>query len=347
MTIEAEAAAHQCANRDCQVTTENRCIEGILELELCPHYGRSLLIVEGTSSEISISRNRGVRLPDADALSLTAAQTILRNQTCSVIAIIGPHDSGKTSLIGGIYDLLQRGPVGDYAFAGSSTLQSYEQACHDSRSASNRENAHMERTATGDATFFHLDLVQKKCRTKRAALFANRAGEDYMDSHSDPDLAKGYSELRRSDTLTLLADGAKLLGDGERHLVREDICQSIRAFHEVNMTRTWQRLAIVLTKVDAVRQNKEKGERAVRQFESIVRDVREHFSYDFVEIQAFQVAASPKEGAAERGEGMVDLLAYWMSAPGCGQAKVDLVAAVPVRSFGRLRPEVPGDSYGK
>jgi hypothetical protein len=342
MDVVTEASPRQCANSDCQVATDGRCVEGVSDLKACPHYGRAVLIIEDTRPEGPAAVGRGLRLPDAEALSVTGAQAVLRNQACSVIAIIGPHDSGKTSLIGSIYDLLQHGPVGGYAFAGSTTLHSFERACHDCRTASNREEPHMERTATGDATYFHLDLVQESCRSKRAALFANRAGEDYMDTHSDPDLAKTFAELRRSDTLTLLADGVKLLNDAERHLVREDICQSIRAFYESGQTRTWQRLAVVLTKVDAVRGNEQKCERVLRHFDSIVMDVREQFLNDFVEIQAFQVAASPKNETAERGEGMVELLSYWMAAPGPGYARVDPLTPLPLRSFGRLRPKIYG-----
>lgn len=347
MDVVAEASSHQCANPECQVAVDNQCIEGISDLKSCPHYGRALLIIEDTKPNGVVVASRGLRLPDADALSVIAAQAVLRSQTCNVIAIIGPHDSGKTSLIAGIYDMLQLGPVGEYAFAGSTTLHSFERACHDSRTASNREKPHMERTATGEATYFHLDLVQQKSKSKRAALFANRAGEDYMDTHTEPDLAKTFTELRRSDTLTLLADGGKLLDDGERHLVREDICQSIRAFHEAGQTRTWQRLAIVLTKVDAIRENVEKCQRALRHFENIVIDVREQFSMNFAEIEAFRVAASPKNETAERGEGMIELLNYWMSAPGRGHTKVDLVAAVPLRSFGRLKPGASGGANGE
>ena len=155
MDVVTEASPRQCANPDCQVATDGRCVEGVSDLKVCPHYGRAVLIIEDTRPEGPAAVGRGLRLPDAEALSVTGAQAVLRNQACSVIAIIGPHDSGKTSLIGSIYDLLQHGPVGGYAFAGSTTLHSFERACHDCRTASNREEPHMERTATGDATYFH------------------------------------------------------------------------------------------------------------------------------------------------------------------------------------------------
>ncbi|WP_232834308.1 TRAFAC clade GTPase domain-containing protein [Rhodoferax ferrireducens] len=285
----------------------------------------------------------GIRLPGAEALSAAAAQLVIRSQPCNVIAIVGPHESGKTSLIGGIYDLLQYSMIGRYAFAGTSTPHAFERACHDSRSASKRGVPHMERTERGDATYFHLDLVRVDRDGKRAALFANRDGEAYIETHTNPDLAKGFVELRRCDTLTVLADGFKLLDDSERHQVASDVRLTLRAFEESGQTRTWQQLAIVLTKIDAVRKDKDNGERAIRDFNRIVEDVREEFARHFMDIRPFQVAASPKDGSAERGEGMADLLAYWMNEPGrYRHSQVSHSPQPSARAFGRLRPVALG-----
>ena len=346
MTVVDDAPAVQCANPDCKVAVDGRCIEGIPVLANCSHHGKSVVIVEGLTPEPAEAVTPRIRLPGAETLSTAAAQILLRDRPCTVIAIVGPHESGKTSLIGGIYDLLQRGPIGDFAFAGSSTLHSFERACHDSRRASNRPKSHMERTEHGDATYFHLDLARATYSGKRSVLFANRAGEDYMDTQSEPELAKSFVELRRSDMLTMLADGTKLLDDGQRHQVREDICQTLRAFQEAGETRAWQRLAIVLTKVDELRADPKRDEHAIRFFESILTDVRTQFSHQFMEIRSFCVAASPKHAVAERGEGMVELLNYWMSDPGRpGYHKVAAVVLPAARAFGRLRPAGSGDVH--
>lgn len=345
MVLNKEPGPQQCANPDCSVPRGGRCIEGFEELKACPHYGKSAHIVEATKPEAAIAAARGVKLPGAEALYTAAAQALLRQRAASVIAIIGPHKSGKTSLIGGVYDLLQHGVVGEYAFAGSSTLHAFERACHDSRLASNRDKPHQERTQTGDATYFHLDLVRRPCRTKRAALFANRAGEDYMDTHSNPDLARTFPELRKADTLTLLADGEKLLDAGERHQVMIEIRDSLRAFVEAGQMSQWQRLALVLTKVDAVRADTTNGPAAQEFFQSIVADVRQRHGDKFSEIADFQVAASPQEGEVRRGEGLAVLLAYWMDAP---LRALTTVAEVPVlaeRSFGRLQPLTNGGDH--
>lgn len=336
----AEDATVQCANPECKVAEDGRCIEG-QDLAACTHYGKALVIVDRPQRTAAAKPAPGVRLPGAEALGRSDAQALLRNQPCNVITIVGPFDSGKTSLIAGAFDLFQHGPVGGFTFAGSSTLHSFERACHDTRRASKRKKAGMERTPTGDATYFHLDLVPAGCQSKRAALLANRSGEDYMDAQSAPGLADDFVELHRADVVTALADGERLLDLGLRHQVRDDICLTLRAFHEAGATRPWQRLAVVLTKLDAVLADKAMSERALQFFESIVQDVREQFSQHFIEIQPFRVAASPQSVSAARGAGMVDLLRFWMSEPArLKPAGVPEVIPTAARSFGRLRPLV-------
>jgi len=340
---EAEEVAVQCDNPDCKVAQDGRCIEG-QELSACTHYGKALVIVERQTSTTATLPPPGVRLPGAEALTRGEAQAMLRGQPCNVISLVGPFDSGKTSLIAGVYDLFQHGPVGGYVFAGSSTLRSFELACHDTRRASKRKTPGMERTQTGDATYLHLDLVATGSDEKRAALLANRSGEDYMDAQSEPALASAYVELHRADVLTLLADGKRLLDLGLRHQVRDDICLTLRAFMETGATRPWQRLAVVLTKLDAVLNEDARAERALQFFEGIVQDVRDQFTEHFIEIQSFRVAASPQSVKAARGTGMVDLLRYWMSPPAHLQPRKEpVVTPTATRSFGRLRPQERAD----
>lgn len=347
MVTDSEAPSIVCSNPDCRVAQEGRCVEGFPDPPSCSHYGKPLAFIDATKSDFGKSAPPpGVRLPGAEALPAAAAQDILRRRVCNVVALVGPHESGKTSLIGGIYDLLNEDKVGNYAFAGSSTLHAFERACHDSRTISNRDESHQERTDRGPATYLHLDLANVSKEGKQTVLFANRDGEAYMDTQTNPDLAMDYPELSRCDTLTVLADGVKLLGDSERHQVLNDVCLTVRAFDEAGQTRNWQRLAVVLTKIDAVRktENKANGERAIRHFERIVSDVRDEFSDRFVDIRSFQVSASPKGDVGERGEGMPDLLAYWMEEP--SRLRHTRPADEPTssdRAFGRLRPFVSGD----
>jgi len=332
-----ENSGPQCANPDCKIASGGRCLEGFSEASACPQFGKALVIVPSTTAQAPRPSASGLQLPHAEALSISEATALLRQGPCNVISLVGPFDSGKTSLIAGMYDLLQRGPVGGYAFAGSSTMHSFERACHDSRRESERNEAHMERTERGEVLFFHVDLVGEDCEAKRAALFGNRAGEEYSMVQDEPDCVKAYPELKRSDVLTVLVDGAKLLDAGERHQVRAQVRFTLGVFVEVGVAPPWQRLALVLTKLDAIRKSEAAREGALRYFETLIASVRTEYAAKFADVQAFTVAASPKTTNADRGEGMAELLRYWMAEP-CRNTPAGIeVADVPKeRAFGRL-----------
>lgn len=337
MEEEDEIPVVQCANPDCKIASGGRCVEGFPDGVGCPQFGKALVIVLTADAAPPKQTTPSLRLPHAESLSVKEAESELRKKPCNVITLVGPHDSGKTSLIAGIYDMLQLGSVGGYAFAGSSTMHAFERACHDSRRESQRDTPHMERTERGSVLFFHLDLVGGDCAEKRTALLGNRAGEEYMNAQNEPELALGYSELKRSDTMTVLADGTKLLDAGERHQVRSQVRLTLRAFLEVGVTRPWLRLALVLTKLDAIHKDKDGGASALRFFDAIVESVRNEFAVHFVDIQAFRVAASPKTGNADRGEGMAELLGYWMTESGRYMpAPSEPVLVIAERAFGRL-----------
>ena len=339
MQEQDKVPAIQCSNPDCKIASGGRCLEGFPEASACPQFGKALLIVPASALTGSPSARLGVRLPHAEALSISEATSLLGKCPCNVISLVGPLDSGKSSLIAGMYDLLQLGLVGGYAFAGSSTMHSFERACHDSRRESERGEAHMERTERGEVIFFHVDLVDEVRGAKRSALFGNRAGEEYTLVQDELDQAKSYPELKRSDVLTVLVDGAKLLDAGERHQGRSQVRMTRRAFVEVDVAPTWQRLALVLTKLDAIRKDDAVRDGALRYFETLVANVRLEFAAKFAQVQDFKVAASPKTTNAHRGEGMAELLRYWMADPCRNSPSAIAKETVPTkRAFGRLLP---------
>lgn len=328
----------RCGNPECKVAIDSKCMEGIADPLSCPHYGKALVVVEASDGEGIKAVASGVRLPHADALSTTEAELVLRSKDSNLVALVGPHDAGKTSLIAAVYELFQLGPIGQYQFGGSATLHAFEKTAHDARSESRRNDPHTERTKLGELTFYHLDLVSASSTTRRCALFANRAGEDYMDTQTNQDLAKGYPELPRSDTLTVLVDGEKLLLSAERQLARRDALITLRALVEAGVTRQWQRLALVLTKVDAVRLAEKGAPEAILFFESLAKSMSTEYGSHFVEFKTFQVAASPKSNNAVRGEGVAALLEYWLKPPARNEhATIAPTSRPAARAFGRLR----------
>jgi hypothetical protein len=307
-------APERCANPDCRVAEDSRCVEGFSNKAECPHFGKVQIVPAESGANSEPEATPTVSMPLSTTMSVDQADHALKSKESRVVAIAGPPDAGKTSLIAGLYDLFQLGRVGGIAFGRSFSLQAFEEATHSSRAASRRESPDTARTPRGEVRFYHLDLVDTQSGAAPTVLIGDRAGEEYLEARSNPDAAKSFPELRRADVLTMLVDGQRLLDIGRRHNVRSEIRQTIQAFFEAGAIRRSQRLAIVLTKVDMIR-NSEEGPRALTDFDAIVASLRTTYGSKFGTVEAFIIAAQPKSNGATRGEGLDGLLAYWMAEP--------------------------------
>jgi hypothetical protein len=304
-----------CTNEECKIAVDGKCLEG-LSLDECPHATRLNVedIEEVKEEAISAAQPAVLNLPLGDALDRENASALQCRRVSRTIGIIGPNDAGKTSLIAGVYDLLQCGPVAGVGFAGSSTLIGFEKICHDARAASRRDAPHTERTIAGaEATFFHLDL--RPSNGDVVSLFiGDRSGEDYLTAADDLARASDFFEIRRADTVTLLVNGEHLVSPEHRHEAKAATPQIIDALVEARCLRLGCRLAIVLTKADSVLASAH-ADRAHREFDELVESVRlKHGGY-LGEISRFIVAASPRDSThVKRGEGVDRLLIYWLNA---------------------------------
>lgn len=305
-----------CSNPDCNFASDGKCVEGY-EIEECPHIGRISIddIPEVEEPDGAIAQPEPtIALASGEALDRDKASVLQRRRVSRSVGLIGPNDSGKTSLIAGVYDLLQEGPVSGAAFAGSSTLIGFEKVCHLARAVSRRTVPHTERTSRGaDATFFHLDLHQEDVGLT-SLFISDRSGEDYLAATDQISQANQFFEIRRADCITLLVNGAQLADSGLRHEVRASTPQIIDALVEAGTIRVGCRLAIVLTKKDSVVASQH-AERVQRDFEGLVKSIRESHSAYLGEVKPFVIAASPKDcEQVARGEGVGDLLLFWLQA---------------------------------
>ncbi|MGH7436897.1 MAG: TRAFAC clade GTPase domain-containing protein [Polyangiaceae bacterium] len=262
----------------------------------------------------------------------------MRARETRIVAVIGPRDAGKTSLIAGIFGLFLDGPVGGWAFAGGGTLRAFEIACHDARAVSKRQAPHFERTPRGPAGLYQLTLSAGPGAPLVDLLVADRAGEEYLEVTDDAAASKDLPELPRADVITLLVDGTRLLDVGARHNLQGDLALMIQAIHDGDALAGGQRLAIALTKHDEFDSSPQK-ERAEHDFDEFVAKTRSLFSASFSVIESFRLVASPDTDATRRGSGVAGLLAFWMlpTAPAVVRMPARLA---PARAFGRLPPSV-------
>ena len=320
-----------CANPDCRVAQTGACVEGF-DLDACSRYGREIDDESAGDAveelELAEGDVENIKLAAADTLAPSEVSALLRAREARVIAILGPLKSGKTSLIASLYDLFQEGPVAGIEFSRSRTLHAFERACHDARSASRRNEPDMNRTPRGGVRFYHLEIGGGPAGDGLPLIMGDRSGEEYREAADDATIASVFSEVVRADSLTVLIDGERLLDAGTRHNLRNEIILMLQALHDGGSLRLGSRLALVLTKLDAV-QDSSYAERAVRDFDRLLSNLRLRFQDVLSSIEPFQIAALPKTDMA-RGTGVRELLSFWLQ-PAVTPAR----AACPVPSFDR------------
>ena len=300
-----------CANRQCRVVEDGKCVEGYDELNQCPFYGREPDAEEEQDHDAQDSQPAfdGIELLDALALRSGRANRVLAALPSRMIGIVGVYNSGKTSIISGLFDLFQMGPVADVKFAGSSTLHGLEMICHDVRVASQRDEAHSERTKRGEVRFYHLDVRDRS--GLQTLLIADRSGEEYEEVADLTANASAMFELRRADVITVLVDGRRLSLPAEGADAIGAIPLIIQGMVENEAFARRPNLAIVLTKNDWVQASPRK-DRVQQDFEAVVQRIRTEFADRFGEMKPFVTSASPKDMNVARGAGLAELLEFWL-----------------------------------
>lgn len=335
MNTEPSATPHKCANPQCKVFETGRCLEG-LEFDKCSTYGRdpeidatpeTTIVTEPTSTLIN--------LRPATTLSVSRASELLGRQDGRVVAIVGPRDAGKTSLIAGLFDLFQVGPVAEISFAGSETLHAFELACHDSRAASRRAVPSQPHTGLGDVSFYHLNLRYGSAEAGITLLLGDRAGEEYLTAADDLSQAGPFLEVSRADTVTLLLDGSRLLNNQTRHNTRSETGLMVRALADGEFLERKPHIIFALTKMDLVNASQHKN-RAIADFDKVVELATEILTPHAQSFMSIHLAAAPADTSMDRGSGVDELLQSW--ARPCTQDRHATRTSVPAtRSIQNVR----------
>ena len=116
-----------CKLKDCTVARGGRCLEGLGAT--CPNLipGPSLEVSPITAEIIEPAQPEYEPLPGTTPLDLAEARIFSRRGPCQVVALIGPKDCGKTSLLARLHQLFQAGSVPGFDFAGSRSLPYFEE----------------------------------------------------------------------------------------------------------------------------------------------------------------------------------------------------------------------------
>jgi hypothetical protein len=193
-----------------------------------------------------------IRLPwSGAALGTTDLPFITARSEPKLVAVIGPHNAGKTTLLGMFYQQVGRsGQVGDAKFAGSYSLEGWEAIAHAMRWEAGvpRFPPH---TSSGSGRAPGLLHIASRHTDGSIAdiLFADSPGEWFQRWAIEPSAndAQGAAWLmERASALLIVADCEALAG-AQRGTARNDIKQLIR---RVAAERQSRPVALVWTKAD-------------------------------------------------------------------------------------------------
>lgn len=326
--------AHKCGKIDCVVTTTGHCSDGFTPLEACPAYGKPAIAspatlpplapppsnallqkVLGKKSVQTPENNLAtIKLPSGEALESDDIAKMVLAHPIKMVVIIGDRWSGKSTLIGTLYDMFRKGPFGKYAFSGSRTLVGFDKLSFNSRVESGELVPDTIRTSRLEGLkFFHLELSEfPTYNLKNHLVISDRAGEVYEEARANTERLKELHEVRQSLTLVIMLDGAKLTDPAQKHNAFAGLRQTLRGLAEINYIGPNSNVQIVISKYDLVLSNADCTS-LTKQIEDFNAKLATDYKDRFAELTFWNIAARDPLFRVNFANGLSELLDDWMN----------------------------------
>jgi energy-coupling factor transporter ATP-binding protein EcfA2 len=185
-------------------------------------------------------------------LNEAEADLLARKHRTRLVILAGPPDSGKTTLISTIYELMRRPVEGLPQFAGSHTLVAFEQRCHRARVASGVEHPDTDRTPYSDEQkFYHLRVALAEGSSETVdLLFFDLVGERFKQLKTSAEECRRVTTLGRATFLGVLLDGNRLASNATRHLAVEECINFLQACIDSEALSGSCDVQVLITKFD-------------------------------------------------------------------------------------------------
>ncbi len=196
-------------------------------------------------------------MPSGRALSLQETYNVMAIENTVSVVLIGPSESGKTTIETTLYQLFQRGKVLNFLFAGSKTLQGYEERAFYTRVISREKVSATPRTSRGlQEVFLHLCLFDEQKKHKTNYLFADLSGEEIQTYIADVDgLTQNMPFMRQTNNYTVILDGERLSKKNQRNGVFDETSTMLRTIFDAGLYSSSTKLQIVISKYDIIEEN--------------------------------------------------------------------------------------------
>jgi hypothetical protein len=267
------------------------CKIGEMKIERCPHWYANAESVATESPSAKVED--GIRFPwTGNALGAADLTFLSGHARTRLVAIMGAEAAGKTSLL-----------AAWYSFAGSLTLEGWENIAASLRWSSPQGPAFPAHTASGTGRqpgLLHLAISNSG--TKSQLLFADAPGEWFARwavNRDAPDAAGAAWLASLSDVVLVVADSSALAGE-RCGVARASLFELLR---RVGHERAGKPTALIWSKSD------------VNPSKEMVEAVKNMADRNLVEYKSFSISIHPSEGSeqSDGGYGLAELLSWVVS----------------------------------
>lgn len=280
-----------CANADCH--PDRGCDLGEQELQNCPNWRSA------AKTRVPSEVDTPDRIQDADsvlpwsgnAFGTEALSFVASRSNPTTIAVVGPYNSGKTTLLAAWYLLVTRGSFLDGStFSGSYTLGGWENISHRLQWSENAGPTFPAHTPVGgrNAGMLHLSFRRASDGLLRDYILIDAPGEWYRRwsiAEDQPNAEGARWIAANADLFLVLADSDRLTGE-DRGEARQTLQHILDRLGSVLDGRP---VALVWTKAD--KQPKAEIKKAVRAAALLVSNpIREFEVSVFPEVDEDLVA---------------------------------------------------------
>lgn len=252
---------YTCEKEGCEVATSGECIEGVADVDQCPHILTNVTAIDADrpavstkSSDPKNATSDKVTLPGTDEFTLATASEITLANVTRFVVIAGEADSGKTTLLASLSDRFQRGQFSGYRFAGSKTLLGFEQRCHLARLRSGGVTPDTDRTKPlEEHRVLHLTVRSiDRDSFVQDLLFTDISGETFRLAKDYVEDAQKLDFLHRADRFVLLVDGELLASPTRREEAYQGSVLILRRCIETGVLDKQSFVDVVFTKIDLI-----------------------------------------------------------------------------------------------
>jgi hypothetical protein len=184
------------------------------------------------------------------SLSTAEASEIVRSEPTTVVALVGPPDCGKTTMLAALYELFCKGPIGQWKFAGSRTFNALMRRAWYARVISGAASPDTTRTRFNiERPFIHLRIGDAPA-SSRSLLVADLSGEYFRDVASGSGLQDAVDIMHRADHVLHLVDSRHFVDPKDRIRAASITFQRVERLMDDKVFSTNARHTVIVTKFD-------------------------------------------------------------------------------------------------